>query len=166
MALISNKVARSLLAGCTVVLKCSPEAPGEGYLIAEIAEAVGLPPGVLNVLTADREVSELLVRDPRVDKITFTGSRCGATQPRVANHLCRQYGLCAGSEHMSAHAPLPAPQGPGKVVSLSSPRARASIRSILRASNASRYPLAARARAVAAPIPDDAPVMTATRPLP
>jgi acyl-CoA reductase-like NAD-dependent aldehyde dehydrogenase len=42
--------------------------------MAEIAESVGLPAGVLNVLTADREVSELLVRDPRVDKITFTGS--------------------------------------------------------------------------------------------
>jgi aldehyde dehydrogenase (NAD+) len=74
MGLISNKVAPALLAGCTVVLKSSPEAPGEGYLIAEAAEAVGLPPGVLNVVTADREVSELLVRDPRVDKITFTGS--------------------------------------------------------------------------------------------
>jgi aldehyde dehydrogenase (NAD+) len=74
MALISNKVAPALLAGCTEVLKSSPEAPGEGYVLAEIAEEVGLPPGVLNVVTADREVSELLVRDPRVDKITFTGS--------------------------------------------------------------------------------------------
>jgi aldehyde dehydrogenase (NAD+) len=74
MGLISNKVAPALLAGCTVILKSSPEAPGEGYLIAEAAEAVGLPAGVLNVVTADREVSELLVRDPRVDKITFTGS--------------------------------------------------------------------------------------------
>jgi aldehyde dehydrogenase (NAD+) len=67
-------VAPALLAGCTVILKSSPEAPGEGYLIAEAAEAAGLPAGVLNVVTADREVSELLVRDPRVDKITFTGS--------------------------------------------------------------------------------------------
>jgi len=66
-------VAPALLAGCTEVLKSSPEAPGEGYVLAEIAEEVGLPPGVLNVVTADREVSELLVRDPRVDKITFTG---------------------------------------------------------------------------------------------
>jgi len=56
------------------VLKCSPEAPGEAYVLAEIAQAIGLPAGVLNVVTADREVSELLVRDPRVDKITFTGS--------------------------------------------------------------------------------------------
>src|SRR6202022_1644238 len=73
MGLISNKIAPALLAGCAVVLKSSPEAPGEGYLIAEIAEAVGLPPGVLNVVTADREVSERLVRDPRVDKIPLPG---------------------------------------------------------------------------------------------
>ncbi|ODU04211.1 MAG: aldehyde dehydrogenase [Pseudonocardia sp. SCN 72-86] len=74
MSLIAHKIAPALLAGCTVVLKASPEAPGNALLIAEIAESVGLPPGVLNVLTADREVSELLVRDPRIDKISFTGS--------------------------------------------------------------------------------------------
>ena len=74
MGLISMKLAPALIAGCTVILKTSPEAPGEGYVISEAAEAVGLPPGVLNVICADREVSELLVRDPRVDKITFTGS--------------------------------------------------------------------------------------------
>jgi acyl-CoA reductase-like NAD-dependent aldehyde dehydrogenase len=74
LGLIANKVAPALIAGCTVVLKASPEAPGEAYVVAEVAESIGLPPGVLNVLTADREVSELLVRDPRVDKITFTGS--------------------------------------------------------------------------------------------
>jgi acyl-CoA reductase-like NAD-dependent aldehyde dehydrogenase len=87
MALISNKVAPALLAGCTVILKSSPEAPGEGYLIAEAAEAVGLPTGVLNVVTADREVSELLVRDPRVDKITFTGST--AAGRRSSDRSCR-----------------------------------------------------------------------------
>ena len=74
LQLISHKVGPALLAGCSVVLKLSPEAPGEGYLVAEAAEQIGLPPGVFNVVTADREVSELLVRDPRVDKITFTGS--------------------------------------------------------------------------------------------
>jgi acyl-CoA reductase-like NAD-dependent aldehyde dehydrogenase len=73
-ALIPHKIGPALLAGCTVVLKMSPEAPGAGYVVAEAAEEIGLPPGVLNVVTADREVSELLVRDPRIDKITFTGS--------------------------------------------------------------------------------------------
>jgi aldehyde dehydrogenase (NAD+) len=85
LGLIAVKLAPALLAGCTVVLKLSPEAPGEGYLVAEIAEAIGLPKGVLNVVTADREVSELLVRDPRVDKISFTGST--AAGRRIAS-LC------------------------------------------------------------------------------
>jgi aldehyde dehydrogenase (NAD+) len=92
IGLISNKVAPALLAGCSVVLKSSPEAPGEGYLIAEAAEAVGLPPGVLNVLTADREVSELLVRDPRVDKITFTGST--AAGRRIASICGERIARC------------------------------------------------------------------------
>jgi acyl-CoA reductase-like NAD-dependent aldehyde dehydrogenase len=74
MGMIGNKVAPALLAGCTVVLKAAPEAPGEAYVLAEVAEAIGLPAGVINVVTADRPVSELLVRDPRVDKISFTGS--------------------------------------------------------------------------------------------
>jgi len=56
MGLISMKLAPALLAGCTVVLKTSPEAPGEGYVISEAAEAVGLPPGVLNVVTGADEV--------------------------------------------------------------------------------------------------------------
>jgi len=72
--LITAKVAPALLAGCTVVVKASPEAPGEAYLMAEAAEAAGLPAGVFNVVVADRDVSELLVRDSRVDKIAFTGS--------------------------------------------------------------------------------------------
>src|SRR5690606_41374086 len=72
--LIPHKIGPALLAGCTVVLKMSPEAPGAGYLTAEAAEEIGLPPGVLNVVTADREVSELLVHDPRIDEITFTGT--------------------------------------------------------------------------------------------
>ena len=83
LVMMAYKVAPALLAGCTVVLKCSPEAPGEAYVLAEIAQAIGLQAGVLNVVTADREVSELLVRDPRVDRITFTGSTA-AERRRIA----------------------------------------------------------------------------------
>ena len=72
--LIGQKCAPALLAGCTIVLKGSPEAPCAPYVMGEICETIGLPPGVVNVLTADRAVSELLVRDPKIDKITFTGS--------------------------------------------------------------------------------------------
>ncbi|MEZ5734226.1 MAG: aldehyde dehydrogenase [Novosphingobium sp.] len=73
-SLIGWKCAPALLAGCTVVLKASPEAPGACYIFAECCEAAGLPPGVVNVITADREVSESLVRHRGVDKVTFTGS--------------------------------------------------------------------------------------------
>ena len=74
LLMIIHKMAPALLAGCTVILKASPEAPGEAYLMAEICEAAGLPKGVFNMVTADRAVSELLVRHPGVDKVTFTGS--------------------------------------------------------------------------------------------
>src|SRR3546814_15250241 len=72
--LIANKLAPALIAGCTVIIKASPEAPSSAYIMAEIAQAVGLPPGVINVITADRAVSEMLLRHPGVDKIRFTGS--------------------------------------------------------------------------------------------
>jgi aldehyde dehydrogenase (NAD+) len=85
MNLIAHKSAPALLAGCTLVIKTSPEAPGAAYAMGEIAEEIGLPPGVINCLVADREVSELLVRDPRVDKIAFTGS--SAAGRRIAS-LC------------------------------------------------------------------------------
>jgi aldehyde dehydrogenase (NAD+) len=85
MPSLTHKIAPALLAGCTVILKTAPEAPGEGFLAAQIAEDIGLPPGVLNVVAADRQVSELLVRDPRVDKVSFTGST--AAGRRIAS-LC------------------------------------------------------------------------------
>jgi aldehyde dehydrogenase (NAD+) len=81
--LAAQKIAPALLAGCTMVLKASPEAPGTLALLAEIIEEAGLPRGVLNFLTADRAVSELLVRNPAVDKIAFTGS--SAAGRRIAS---------------------------------------------------------------------------------
>ena len=92
LGLMSSKMAPALLAGCTAVLKLSPEAPGEGYVLAEIAENIGLPPGVLNVVTADREVSELLVRNPDVDKISFTGST--AAGRRIASICGERIARC------------------------------------------------------------------------
>ncbi|WP_428954986.1 aldehyde dehydrogenase [Streptomyces sp. cg35] len=68
------KLAPALLAGCTVVLKPSPESPLDAYLLGEIAKEAGLPEGVLSILPADREVSEYLVGHPGIDKISFTGS--------------------------------------------------------------------------------------------
>lgn len=68
------KLAPALLAGCSVVLKVSPETPLDAYLLADIVSEAGLPPGVLSILPADREVSEYLVGHPDVDKVAFTGS--------------------------------------------------------------------------------------------
>jgi acyl-CoA reductase-like NAD-dependent aldehyde dehydrogenase len=82
------KIAPSLAAGCPIVFKPAPETPLDAFAIADAAEAVGLPPGVLNVLPADRDVGELLVSHPGVDRVVFTGSSAGGR--RVAE-------LCAGS---------------------------------------------------------------------
>lgn len=80
--LLAYKIAPALLAGCTVILKASPEAPTAAYIFAEAVKAAGLPRGVVNVVMADRDVSELLVRNPDVDKVTFTGS--SAAGKRIA----------------------------------------------------------------------------------
>jgi betaine-aldehyde dehydrogenase len=69
-----SKVAPAIAAGCAVVLKPAPETPLDAFLMAEIFEEAGLPPGVLNVVPADRPVGEYLVRHPGVDKVAFTGS--------------------------------------------------------------------------------------------
>jgi aldehyde dehydrogenase (NAD+) len=74
LALSFPKLAPALLTGCSVVLKPPEETPLFGYLLADVFERAGLPPGVLNVVPADRTVSEELVRHPSVDKISFTGS--------------------------------------------------------------------------------------------
>jgi aldehyde dehydrogenase (NAD+) len=68
------KLAPALLAGCTMVLKPAPETPLDAYLLAGLLEEAGLPEGVVNVVPADREVSEHLVTHPGVDKVAFTGS--------------------------------------------------------------------------------------------
>jgi aldehyde dehydrogenase (NAD+) len=68
------KLSPALLTGCTVVLKPPEETPLFGSLVAEVFAEAGLPPGVLNIVAADRQVSEALVRHPLVDKISFTGS--------------------------------------------------------------------------------------------
>ncbi|UUN26633.1 aldehyde dehydrogenase [Streptomyces sp. FIT100] len=70
----ASKLAPALLAGCTAVLKPSPESPLDAYILADIAKEAGLPEGVLSILPADREVSEYLVGHPGVDKVSFTGS--------------------------------------------------------------------------------------------
>lgn len=96
IALTVTKVLPALLVGCTVVLKPAPETPLTAYPLVEALIAAGLPPGVLNVVAADRGASEFLVRHPGVDHVSFTGSTatgksiasiCGAQVKRVGLEL-------------------------------------------------------------------------------
>ena len=71
-----GKVIPALLAGCTVIVKPAPDTPLMSTILGEIADQVGLPAGVLQVVTGQDPalLGEMLVTDPRVDLISFTGS--------------------------------------------------------------------------------------------
>jgi aldehyde dehydrogenase (NAD+) len=71
-----GKVVAALLAGCTIILKAAPDTPLMAVAMAEMADAAGIPAGVFNVVTsADPTMAgEMLVTDPRVDLVSFTGS--------------------------------------------------------------------------------------------
>jgi acyl-CoA reductase-like NAD-dependent aldehyde dehydrogenase len=70
--LACHKIAPSIAAGNTLVLKAPPQSPGVIHELAQIFVEAGTPAGVLNVLYGET-VGPALVRDPRVDFITFTG---------------------------------------------------------------------------------------------
>ena len=74
LGLLFGKLAPALAAGCTVVVKPSPQTPLDTYVLADVCLAAGLPDGVVDIVAADREAGEHLVRHPGVDKISFTGS--------------------------------------------------------------------------------------------
>jgi aldehyde dehydrogenase (NAD+) len=71
-----GKVVAALLAGCTVILKPAPNTPGMGAIFGELAAEAGFPAGVINVVFGSDPalVGEMLVKDPRVDLVSFTGS--------------------------------------------------------------------------------------------
>ena len=74
LLMLAWKVAPALAIGNTVVLKPAEFTPLTALLFAEISKTVGLPPGVLNVVTGDGETGAALVAHPGVDKVAFTGS--------------------------------------------------------------------------------------------
>jgi succinate-semialdehyde dehydrogenase/glutarate-semialdehyde dehydrogenase len=87
-AMIARKIAPALAAGCTVVCKPAEDTPLTSLALVRLAEEAGFPPGVLNTVTASREktptVVDVWLDDPRVRKITFTGST------PVGKHLARR----------------------------------------------------------------------------
>ncbi|KNG81585.1 succinate-semialdehyde dehydrogenase [Aspergillus nomiae NRRL 13137] len=78
IAMVLRKAGAAFAAGCTMIVKPSPETPLSALVLAHLAQKAGFPAGVFNVLTTDLEntpsLSEALCKHPLVKKVTFTGS--------------------------------------------------------------------------------------------
>jgi aldehyde dehydrogenase (NAD+) len=74
LLMLAWKVAPALAAGNTIVIKPAEFTPLTALLFAELAQEIGLPPGVLNIITGDGRTGELIVNHADVNKIAFTGS--------------------------------------------------------------------------------------------
>src|SRR5690606_29086898 len=76
LAMGTRKIGPALAAGCTMVVKPAHETPLSMLALAQILEEVGVPAGVVNVIATSTSgaVCEPIIRDPRLRKLTFTGS--------------------------------------------------------------------------------------------
>ena len=109
---IAAKVAPALAAGCTVVLKPSEVAPLSAFLLAEVVDGVGLPPGVFNLVAGTGPVAgEAVVAHPGVDMVSFTGSTAaGRRVATVAAGTVKRVALELGGKSASVlldDAPFP-----------------------------------------------------------
>jgi len=76
-----GKVAPAIAAGCTMVVKAASQTPSHLFIFAEICDAVGLPPGVFNMVHGSgKEIGAALSAHPEVDLVTFTGSTAAGIQ--------------------------------------------------------------------------------------
>jgi len=100
---ISAKVAPTLLAGGTIVVKPSELVPGVAYVLAEVVHDAGLPPGVFNLVTGTGpEVGEAIVRHDAVDMVSFTGStRAGRRVAELAAAAPKRTSLELGGKSAS-----------------------------------------------------------------
>jgi acyl-CoA reductase-like NAD-dependent aldehyde dehydrogenase len=97
--LTAYKLAPAMAAGCTVVVKPSPETVLDAYLLAEAVEDAEVPAGVVNIVAAGREVGAHLVAHPGVDKVAFTGSTvAGRAIAEVCGALLRPVTLELGGK--------------------------------------------------------------------
>jgi acyl-CoA reductase-like NAD-dependent aldehyde dehydrogenase len=96
------KMAPALLAGCTVILKASPETALDALVLAQVVDEAGFPEGVVSVLPAGRETSEYLVAHPDVDKVAFTGSTAaGRRIAAIAGEQLKRVSLELGGKSAS-----------------------------------------------------------------
>lgn len=101
LAMIARKIAPALAAGCTVVAKPAEDTPLTALALVKLSEEAGVPPGVINIVTASRErgieVVAAWLRDARVRKITFTGSTAvGKYLARESAHTLKKVSLELG----------------------------------------------------------------------
>ena len=95
---VIGKVGAALATGCTVVLKPSEVAPMSAFVVAEMIDEIGVPPGVFNLVSGTGAVvGEALVAHPDVDMITFTGStaagrRIGEVAARTVKRVALELG--------------------------------------------------------------------------
>ncbi len=73
-ASLTLKLGPALAAGCTVVIKPAAETPLDVFAFADASLAIGMPPGVINIVPGGRETGQALVAHPGIDEISFTGS--------------------------------------------------------------------------------------------
>ncbi|WP_077529705.1 aldehyde dehydrogenase family protein [Vreelandella utahensis] len=101
------KVVPALAAGCTVVLKPSEIAPGSAFILAEILEGTDLPKGVFNMVCGlGEEAGDTLIRHPRVNMLSFTGSpRTGHLVAHAAADDFKRYALEMGGKSASVILP-------------------------------------------------------------
>lgn len=97
-AMITRKIGPALAAGCTCVVKPANQTPLTALKMAELAHEAGIPNGVINVITGRAsEIGEAWMKDPRVTKITFTGStEVGKTLMRGAAENVKKVSLELG----------------------------------------------------------------------
>jgi len=88
LALLANKLPPALAAGNTIVVKPSEHASITTTELARLALEVGFPPGVVNVVTGDGAVGDVLTRHPEVDMISLTGG--GVVGRRIASNAAER----------------------------------------------------------------------------
>ena len=99
VTLAISKIAPALAAGCTLIVKPSPNTSLDSYILAEAAHEAGLPAGVINWLPADRAAGARLVAHPGVDKVSFTGSTpAGRAIGKVCGELLKPVSLELGGK--------------------------------------------------------------------
>jgi acyl-CoA reductase-like NAD-dependent aldehyde dehydrogenase len=99
--LVCHKVGPALAGGNAVIVKPATDTPLSALTLTEILLEAGLPPEGINTLTGSGgEIGDTLVADPRVRKITFTGSR------DVGEHICRTAGLKRVTMELGSNAPV------------------------------------------------------------